>query len=118
MGETRRPTIVVRKWLADEEFRELLEVADYLGRTPSGSLFALNSAKVYDNGYDEDYVVDLIRRVSPETSERELDAIRQYIRSRSSGASLRVIMRIYGNRLTIEPRGYLGGVIDEIRGLL
>jgi superfamily II DNA or RNA helicase len=118
LGETRRPTIIVRKWLADEEFRELLEVADYLGRTPSGSLFALNSAKVYDNGYDEDYVVDLIRRVSPETSERELDAIRQYIRSRSSGASLRVIMRIYGNRLTIEPRGYLGGVIDEIRGLL
>jgi len=119
LEEVRRPTFTVRKWLDDEEFRELLEVADYLGRTPSsGSLFAINPSKVAEKGYDEEYVGELIRRVSPGISEKELEEIKRYVRERLSTSSIRVVLRAAGSSLIIEPRGYLGDVVEEIRPLL
>lgn len=119
MEEGRRPTFYVRKWLDEEEFRELLEVADYLGRTPSsGSLFALNPSKIAEKGYDEEYVGELIKRVNPGISERELEDIKRFIRDRLSTQAVRVILRAQGSSLVIEPKGYLGDVIEGIRPLL
>jgi len=119
LEEVRRPTFAVRKWLGEEEFRELLEVADYLGRTPSsGSLFAVNPSKVAEKGYDEEYVGELIRKVSPGISERELEEIKRYVRERLSTGSIRVVLRTSGSSLVVEPRGYLGSVVEEIRPLL
>lgn len=119
MEEGRRPTFYVRKWLDEEEFRELLEVADYLGRTPSsGSLFAVNPSKIAEKGYDEEYVGELIKRVNPGISDKELEDIKRFIRSRLSTQAVRVILRPQGSSLVIEPRGYLGDVIEGIRPLL
>jgi superfamily II DNA or RNA helicase len=119
LEEGRRPTFYVRKWLDEEEFRELLEVADYLGRTPSsGSLFALNPSKIAEKGYDEEYVGELIKRVNPGMSERELEDIKRFIRDRLSTQAVRVILRAQGSSLVIEPKGYLGDVIEGIRPLL
>jgi len=119
LEEGRRPTFYVRKWLDEEEFRELLEVADYLGRTPSsGSLFAVNPSKIAEKGYDEEYVGELIKRVNPGISDKELEDIKRFIRSRLSTQAVRVILRPQGSSLVIEPRGYLGDVIEGIRPLL
>ncbi|MDT7888889.1 MAG: DEAD/DEAH box helicase [Desulfurococcales archaeon] len=119
MGEARRPTFYVKKWLDAEEFRELLEVADYLGRTPSsGSVFVLNPSKIAERGYDEEYVGELIRRVSPGISEKELEDIKRFVRDRLSKSSIIVILRTQGSTLVIEPRGYLGNIIDAIKPLL
>ncbi len=119
MAEGRRPVIHVKRWLGDEEFRELLEIADYLGRSPSsGSIFAINPSKIVEKGYDEEYVGEIVRRASPGISEKELEEIVSYVRERISGSSPRVIMRSQGPKLVIEPRGFLGSYIDDIKRLL
>jgi superfamily II DNA or RNA helicase len=119
LGESKRPIIHVRRWLGDEEFRELLEIADYLGRSPSsGSLFAINPSKIIEKGYDEEYVGEVVKKASPGISEKELEEIMGYVREKISGSHPKAILRSQGSRLVIEPRGFLGSYIEDIRGLL
>ena len=119
MDEGRRPVIHVRKWLGDEEFRELLEIADYLGRSPSGgSLFSINPSKIIERGYDEEYVGEVVRKASPGVSDKELEKIMGYVREKISGSLPKAILRSQGPRLVIEPKGFLSNYIEDIRGLL
>lgn len=113
----RRPVFALKKWLTPEEFRELLEIADYMGRTPSqGSLFALNMSKIADKGYDEAYVEDLLRRLG--ASEKDIEEAREFIVGFSKIHQVRVVLRHQGARLVVEPKGYLGSVFESIRGLV
>lgn len=41
----------VKKWLEDDEFRELLNIADYLGYENDEKVFRLNIDKAFRNGY-------------------------------------------------------------------
>lgn len=113
----RRPVFVLKKWLTSEEFRELLEVADYMGRTPSqGSVFALNMSKIVEKGYDEGYVEDLLRRLG--ASEKDIEEAREFVAGFSRAPQVRVVLRHQGAKLVIEPKGYLGSAFESIRELV
>ena len=46
-----RVTFRVKRWLDDEEFRELLEFSDYIGRISGYSVFEVNTSKMRRAGY-------------------------------------------------------------------
>ncbi|MEM0225053.1 MAG: ATP-dependent helicase, partial [Desulfurococcaceae archaeon] len=59
----------VRKWLEDDEFKELLKIADYLGFENGYKLFKLNIDKALRNGYTPVDVRNLIEEYADEAEE-------------------------------------------------
>ncbi|MEM0031270.1 MAG: hypothetical protein QXV48_02945 [Desulfurococcaceae archaeon] len=63
----------VRKWLEDDEFKELLKIADYLGFENGYKLFKLNIDKALRNGYTPVDVRNLIEEYADEAEEALID---------------------------------------------
>ncbi|MEM4516685.1 MAG: DEAD/DEAH box helicase [Desulfurococcaceae archaeon] len=63
----------VRKWLEDDEFKELLKIADYLGFENGYKLFKLNIDKALRNGYTPVDVRNLIEEYADEAEEALTD---------------------------------------------
>jgi len=59
LGE--RDLVRVSRWLDDEEFQELLKVADYVGRRDGYSIFRISRAKVARSGLTPVDVRSLLR---------------------------------------------------------
>ncbi len=73
--------ISVKKWLSSEEFRELLRIADYMGRFPNeGSLFKINIKKAIANGYSLEDIINLLREIGIEIPDYLINEVKnQYI---------------------------------------
>lgn len=70
------------KWLSDEEFRELLKIADYRGHENNKSVFAFNIEKALKNKYSYEDAVLLIQELGLEVDSSALEEMRkQYSRA-------------------------------------
>ncbi len=76
--------IVVRKWLDEQLFREIMKVADYLGYfRGEGSVFKINVDKAVANGYTLEDIVNLFREAGVELTDEQLESIRGCYRDRT-----------------------------------
>ncbi|MCX8185110.1 MAG: DEAD/DEAH box helicase [Sulfolobales archaeon] len=59
----------VCRWLSEEEFKEILKYADYIGRSERCSIFKLNLAKIMREGEDLEDVVAFLTDIEAEFDE-------------------------------------------------
>jgi hypothetical protein len=59
----------VRKWLEEDEFKELVKIADYMGFENGYKLFKLNIEKALRNGYTPIDVRNIIEEYADEENE-------------------------------------------------
>jgi len=111
----RRLEFYVDQWLSDEEFYELLKIARYLGREPGkGSRFVLDIDRVIKNGLDVDDVVSILNKYDVELEPEELE----YLEDLLAKSRVRVVVKKYGDEFILEPQGYLGELIDDLKHAL
>ncbi|MEM4672665.1 MAG: hypothetical protein QW366_02690, partial [Sulfolobales archaeon] len=78
------------RWLDDEEFREMLKISDYIGWSGGVAEFQFNPLKAVKNGFNEDEVIDLLRELNVEISEREVEILRESMRREIERSSVKV----------------------------
>jgi superfamily II DNA or RNA helicase len=79
--------IRIKRWLQPYEFRELLKIADYLGRDPStGSVFRFNPSKAARNGYDAEDVRNLLSDLGIMLDPSLYDEIKRELDSEGGGS--------------------------------
>ncbi|MET1160736.1 MAG: DEAD/DEAH box helicase [Thermoprotei archaeon] len=67
-----------RKWLDDEEFREILRIADYNGyEKGKGSIFVFNLEKALKNGYSYEDILLLIKEYDLEVDQAGLEELKK-----------------------------------------
>ncbi|RLG87394.1 MAG: ATP-dependent helicase [Thermoprotei archaeon] len=111
----RRIEFTIEQWLSDEEFHELLRIARYLGRDGArGSRFAIDVDRILRNGLDIEDVVEILDRYGVELGQGEL----RYLEKVLERNRLRVVVKRYGNEYLLEPQGYLGKLIDDLKHAL
>ena len=107
-------TFTVKKWLSDEEFKELLQIADYLGRDPRlGSKFELNIDKIRLHNLSIEEVIEILEEVGVELSLREIKQLENSINL--TKARVKVTIRRMGSEVALIPHTFLGDVIEDIR---
>ena len=111
----RRIEFTIEQWLSDEEFHELLRIARYLGRDGArGSRFAIDVDRILRNGLGIEDVVEILDRYGVELGQEEL----KYLEKILERNKLRVVVKRYGNEYILEPQGYLGKLIDDLKHAL
>lgn len=110
------PYIVrTKKWLDDEEFKEVLSIADYLGRDGRTSNFSINLSKILRNGYDVDDVVNLLEKYDFIYSDELVDSLAKQI---SKKDMITVELELEGGAIIMRPNKYLGSIYDKLRNYL
>ncbi len=99
--------IKVTRWMDNNEFEEMLKIADYVGRTGNSALFRLNMAKIRRLGYAPRDVLQTLRDLGVE----EIDEVRKWLEE-----SYTVELKFDGSEVLMIPRTYLGKLLEEIRG--
>jgi len=101
-----------RTWLDDDEFKEVLRIADYVGREEGYSTFVLNIDKIVRNNYSVDDVIDVLERYEFAYDSRLIDLL-----SRSISRANEVIMELdsSGKYIIMRANTYLGSVYDKLR---
>ncbi|MEB3799270.1 MAG: DEAD/DEAH box helicase [Desulfurococcales archaeon] len=61
-------TFKIRRWLSDDEFRELLEFSDYLGYSSGYKIFKINHEKLRNNGYTYRDIIAKLKELEAEIS--------------------------------------------------
>ncbi len=93
-----------KRWLDENEFKEILKIADYSGYDKHGAIFKFNFDKAIRNGYGYEDVVLLLQEYGLEVDENELEEIRRLYEGiririewdRSTGSiKLRIPWRLY-----------------------
>ncbi|MEM1649311.1 MAG: DEAD/DEAH box helicase, partial [Sulfolobales archaeon] len=106
------------RWLDDEEFREMLKISDYIGWSGGVAEFQFNPLKAVKNGFNEDEVIDLLRELNVEISEREVEILRESMRREIERSSVKVELNYANGFIIIKPDRYLGQSLGDIRDLL
>ncbi len=101
-----------RKWLDDEEFKEVLSIADYLGRDEGVSNFSLNLNKILRNGYEVDDVIDILEKHDFTYTGELVDALTKQLAGRDN---LSVELELENGSIIMHPNKYLGSIYDKIR---
>ncbi|MCS7108162.1 MAG: DEAD/DEAH box helicase [Sulfolobales archaeon] len=104
--------VKTRKWLDDDEFKEVLSIADYLGRDEGASAFNLNLNKILKNGYDVDDVVDILEKYDFIYSNGLIESLTQRIARRDETV---VELSIKNGVIFMHPNKYLGNIYDKMR---
>lgn len=73
-------TLKTKRWLSEEEFKELLKISDYKGYGNGVSTFVFNFEKAVRNGYGYEDVVALINDLDVEIEGRDLEKIESMYR--------------------------------------
>ncbi|MCE4614949.1 MAG: DEAD/DEAH box helicase [Desulfurococcales archaeon] len=74
-------TFKIRKWLSDNEFKELLEFSDYLGYREGYKVFRINYERLKDNGYTYRDVLAKLKEYDAELDpllERKIEELSEY----------------------------------------
>ncbi len=110
-----RPKIVfrVKGWISREEFRELLEVADYIGRDREGSVFEVNWYKVRLKGMKPQDLLDFIEDRGGVIDEHGRASL-ENLRAKQD----RVVLEWMGADIVMRPQTYLGERLAELRGMV
>ncbi len=101
-----------RKWLDDEEFKEVLGIADYIGRDGGTSNFSLNLSKILRNGYEVDDIINLLEKHDFIYSDELVDSLTQQI---SRKDVIVVELKLKDGAIIMHPNKYLGNVYDKLR---
>ena len=115
MNEIRDNLIFsIRRWLSDHDFRRLLKIAKYLGRSEGASKFRLDINSIIEERLSIDDVIDLLDELDAEYSD---DLINELER-RLSYLKPRAVISFDGKYLLIEFNKYLGELYNELRDLI
>jgi len=66
-----------RRWLDNEEFKELLKIADYMGKVDGKATFTFNLDKALRNGYSYEDVILLIQDYGLEIDSSDLEELKE-----------------------------------------
>jgi len=72
--------IEVNKWLSNEEFRRLLDIADYIGRRRGSSVFKINPHKIIRGSYTLSEVIDILESVGITVNSDLITSIKNTLR--------------------------------------
>ncbi|RLG88559.1 MAG: ATP-dependent helicase, partial [Thermoprotei archaeon] len=107
-------TFTVKKWLSDEEFKLLLQIADYLGRDSRlGSKFRLNIDKIRLHNLSIEEVIEILEDVGIELSPREIKELEDSMNITKT--TVKVTIKRIGSEVALIPHTYLGSLIEEVR---
>ena len=107
-----RVRFYVKGWLDDEDFRSILEFADYLGRDPErGSVFEVNWVKARRNRFSPQAILEAIESVGG-----ELDSPSKALLESRAKLERLVVLEWSGSTVVLRTRIYLGPFLDELRG--
>lgn len=104
----------VKRWLTEEEFRELLKFSRYLGKIDDDSLFEIDFMKAASNGLNIDDIVDKLSDLG--VSEAVIEALKQS--PRLDGKEEEADLFLEGSVFLLRPKIYLGDKLQQLRGFL
>ena len=103
----------VKGWINREEFKELLSVADYMGRDSSGSIFEVNWLKAREKGLKPQDLLSFIEDRGGVFDERSMPYVRR-LREKSE----KVVLEWMGVDVIMRPYTYLGDRLSDLRGMV
>ncbi|MEM4566944.1 MAG: DEAD/DEAH box helicase [Sulfolobales archaeon] len=107
------PYIVrTKKWLDDEEFKEVLSIADYLGRDGGTSNFSINLSKILRKGYEVDDVIDILEKHEFTYSSELVDSLTKQL---SRKDTIVVKLELKDGAIIMLPNRYLGDIYERLR---
>ncbi len=104
--------VSTRKWLDDDEFREVISIADYLGRENGVSKFSLNLSKILRNGFDVDDVIEILEKYDFTYTE---DLVRTLSKQLSKEIEVVMEFDVNSKNVILLPNTYLGGIYEKIK---
>lgn len=103
--------IMLRGWLTEEEFKNLIKISDYMGTRSDGSKeFILNLEKAKTNGISEDEIRDLIKKM--EMKGKLLSSTRNNPSNNNTG-KMKAQFLLEGNSILLKPNFFLKGLLGE-----
>ncbi|MEM0453879.1 MAG: DEAD/DEAH box helicase [Sulfolobales archaeon] len=105
-------TVRTRKWLDDDEFKEVLSIADYLGRDDGTSSFSLNLNKILKKGYDVDDIIDILEKHDFIYSNELIESLSEKINKKDE---IIVELEFRDGTIVMQPNRYLGSIYDKLR---
>lgn len=104
--------VKTRRWLDDVEFKDVLTIADYVGREGGYSKFLLNPSKILRNGLTFDDVVDVLEKYDFEYNE---DLIRRLSETLTNVNEVIVELSPDGKSIIMKATTYLGSIYESLR---
>ncbi len=109
-----RLKVWVKGWIDSEDFKKILRVADYVGRSKGISYFRLSKNKVLSSGLSVDEILSILDDVGAEYDPEIEDVLNDYLRVSRGSA----ILSFDGERICVKFEQYLGRLYDKLRDLL
>lgn len=103
----------VRRWLNRDEFEELLQISDYMGRSSGYSLFKINFDKIRRQNLSYEDIIAFLEDLEVELSDRDKKILYEIIKSTRS-----VELFWDGTTIYMKPKFYLGPIYEEIREMV
>jgi superfamily II DNA or RNA helicase len=103
-----RLIIKTRKWLEDDEFKEILSIADYIGRESGFSLFRININKILSRGLCFEDIQDILEMHSFQYDEDVIDELLKKLESKKT-----VKLKYSNGRITADFNIFLGNLYKE-----
>ena len=103
------PRFRVKGWIEDEDFRRLLEIARYLGRSEGYSLFELDLERARRRGYTDGDIIAILSSIAG-LVEEDIEEIRRFLEERKK-------VRIYMGEdgwLRVKSRVLLKPILAEL----
>ena len=110
MQKLRREIVFyVKQWLDEDEFRELLRFANYLGRDGRGSKFIIDPNKIVKNNVSLDDILDILTSLDVEFENGDLEDVEKlYEETRP-----KVTVQRIGEEYVLIPNGVIGRYIED-----
>lgn len=114
VNAAERLKIRVKGWIDSEDFKKILRVADYAGRSKGISYFRLSKNKVLSSGLSIDEILSILDDVGAEYDSEIEDVLNDYLRASRGSA----ILSFDGERIYVKFERYLGRLYDKLKDLL
>lgn len=106
-------TFKVKRWLSREEFEDLIQISDYLGRMGGYSIFRINIEKIKKQNLSYKDVVAILEHSNITLDENSRRALEEII------SSLKTIEIFWdGVYVYMKPNFYLGPIYEEIKNMV
>ncbi|MEM0021867.1 MAG: DEAD/DEAH box helicase [Fervidicoccaceae archaeon] len=110
-----RRRILIKGWLSEEVFRELLKFSDYGGTSSDGSkIFFVNMEKARKNGLSEDYVKNRLEELEKSgkilSNATDAESKEQQVMS--------AYLLLSGNRILLRSNFFLKGILGNLSGFI
>lgn len=103
----------VKRWLSREEFEDLIQISDYLGRMGGYSIFRINIEKIKKQNLSYRDVMAILKHSNITLDERSKKILEEII------SSLRTIEIFWdGVCVYMKPNFYLGSIYEEIKNMV